>query len=288
MLNRALQKERLLRIGIIGQLKRGKSAFLNSLLFGAEEILPKAATPMTAALTRISYSAAPQATIEFYSPGEWNKIRETASKMSAKQKEYQAQLDAFRQRKQKKRVGSEPYPLPPEVRAEEKACGELVEMARNLAVDDYLGDKHVIEGIRDNEDLAGSLNDFVGAGGRFTPIVKSTELKLDLESLKGIEVVDTPGMNDPIKSRGYKTKKFIGECDVVFFLSYCSQFLDMQDMTLLAQNIPNDGIDEIFLIGSLFDSTLMDCYSDYDSVGQAIVAVIGKLNKQAKGQCGQE
>lgn len=45
----AINENRLLRIGIIGQIKRGKSSFLNSLLFKGQDILPKAATPMTAA-----------------------------------------------------------------------------------------------------------------------------------------------------------------------------------------------------------------------------------------------
>ena len=47
---------RLLKIGIVGEVKSGKSSFLNALIFDGEDILPKASTPMTAALTRIIYS----------------------------------------------------------------------------------------------------------------------------------------------------------------------------------------------------------------------------------------
>ncbi|MFM9500931.1 dynamin family protein, partial [Streptomyces galilaeus] len=75
-------------------------------------------------------------------------------------------------------------------------------------------------------------------------------LALNLPGLKDIEVVDTPGLNDPIVSRGRRTQEFLGQCDVIFLLSYCGQFLDSQDMALLAQNIPNKGIEEIILIGS--------------------------------------
>ena len=45
------KKDRLLRIGIVGAVKAGKSSLLNSLFFKGQDILPKAATPMTAALT---------------------------------------------------------------------------------------------------------------------------------------------------------------------------------------------------------------------------------------------
>lgn len=44
---------RTLKIGIVGGVKAGKSSFLNALLFRGRDILPKAATPMTAALTKI-------------------------------------------------------------------------------------------------------------------------------------------------------------------------------------------------------------------------------------------
>ena len=44
-----------LNIGVVGQVKAGKSSFLNTLLFGGQEILPKAATPKTATLTKMEY-----------------------------------------------------------------------------------------------------------------------------------------------------------------------------------------------------------------------------------------
>ena len=53
------QQDRALRIAIVGQMKAGKSSFINALLFPVD-ILPKAATPMTAALTRIAYSDKPR------------------------------------------------------------------------------------------------------------------------------------------------------------------------------------------------------------------------------------
>ena len=43
-----------LTIGVIGQMKSGKSTFLNAFVF-ENDVLPTATTPMTAALTVISY-----------------------------------------------------------------------------------------------------------------------------------------------------------------------------------------------------------------------------------------
>lgn len=281
------QQNRLLRIGIIGQIKRGKSSFLNTLLFNGQDILPKAATPMTAALTRISYAEEPQATVEFYTKQEWQKVTNTASKVLEAEVVYEQQLTEFRQNQQQgisRRSRGQRPPIKPNHSDEEKACCELVKMVEKsgVAIYDFLGLEHVIENVSNNSDLVEKLAAFVGADGTYTPIVKSTELKLNVDGLQGIEVVDTPGMNDPIISRGRRTQEFIGQCDVVFFLSYCGQFLDMHDMGLLAQNIPNKGIKDIVLIGSIFDSALLDEYDNYGSIQQALPALTTKLANVAR------
>ena len=70
------------------------------------------------------------------------------------------------------------------------------------------------------------LQDYVGAHGRFTPIVNYVELEVNLPELEDLEIVDTPGLNDPIVSRSYATRQFLRACDVVILLSPCSQFMD--------------------------------------------------------------
>ena len=59
-------QERLLRIGIVGSVKAGKSTFLNSLLFDGQEVLPRAATPMTASLTCLFTNLAMQKWLSFF------------------------------------------------------------------------------------------------------------------------------------------------------------------------------------------------------------------------------
>ncbi len=57
-----------LKVGIIGRVKAGKSSLLNALIFEGVEVLPKAATPMTASLTVLKYAQNLSAEVEFYSP----------------------------------------------------------------------------------------------------------------------------------------------------------------------------------------------------------------------------
>ncbi|KTG21230.1 hypothetical protein AUR67_07785 [Pseudoalteromonas sp. XI10] len=279
-------ENRLLRIGIIGQIKRGKSSFLNSLLFNGQDVLPKAATPMTAALTKICYAQQPKALVEFYSKNEWGKVKNLADTAFTKQANYENALLEYQASKSiTQKQGA--YTLTPErpvLSDEEKASIELLNMVKSsgLNVAQYLDTTILLDEVNNNDELVDKLNNYVGSSGEFTPIVKSTELHFNIESLRDIEVVDTPGMNDPIISRGRRTQEFIGQCDVVFVLSNSGQFLDQSDMSLLAQNIPNKGIEDIVLIGSLFDGALLDEYHNYPSIQQALPAITAKLNNQAK------
>ncbi len=287
----AQNDNRLLRIGIIGQIKRGKSSFLNSLLFNGKSVLPKAATPMTAALTKISYAQTPKALIEFYSKNEWQNVVSVAVKVLTAQARYLQALQTFESSQYDKNASlamGAIRPIEPTVSDEETACVELASMMKKSAIklDDYLGKTISLDKVTSHDDLVDELNNYVGANGQFTPIVKSTELQLNIDSLKNIEVVDTPGMNDPIISRGRKTQEFIGQCDVIFFLSNTCAFLDMHDMGLLAQNIPNKGIEDIILIGSRFDDVLLDVCDDYAGMGELLESVTDKLSAEAEKNVG--
>ncbi len=57
-----------LKVGIIGRVKAGKSSLLNALIFEGKDVLPKAATPMTASLTVLKCAKTLSAQVEFYSP----------------------------------------------------------------------------------------------------------------------------------------------------------------------------------------------------------------------------
>ncbi|POM13129.1 hypothetical protein CUU62_15540 [Pseudomonas sp. WP001] len=50
-----VEENRLLQIGVVGRVKAGKSSLLNALIFDGHAILPRAATPMTAALTTLTH-----------------------------------------------------------------------------------------------------------------------------------------------------------------------------------------------------------------------------------------
>ena len=123
----------------------------------------------------------------------------------------------------------------------------------------------------DIKELQDILENFVGADGQFTSVVKSLTIRLNDERLKGMRIVDTPGVNDPVVSREHRTREFLRECHGVFFLSFASRFFDSTDVNFLTNRIGSQGIGTVVLIASKFDSVLQDSGSKFeDDLGNAI------------------
>lgn len=284
---------RLLKIGIVGEVKAGKSSFLNSLIFDGEDILPKASTPMTAALTRIIFSERSEAKIVFYKKNDWETI-ETMSSQYDKivENRYKEHLKKLEKQEEKLRNSIECVSirkpslqefrgqLEKEIPEKYRACKELVELAEKK-INKGILDKLDTEEIITVENLKEELEKYIGADGDYTPIVKHVELRINKENLKDIEIIDTPGLNDPVISRGETTKDFLGNCDVIFLLSYCGQFLSQEDISFICETLPREGVKETVIIGSKFDSGLLDCNKTKEL--KEAIAISQKLyNEQSK------
>ena len=262
----AKNASRKLSIGIVGAVKAGKSSFLNACIFNGEDYLPKAATPMTAALTRITYSETPKAIIHFYTTEDWETIEKNSALYDeALDKAY----DEYRQRNGTQNAQTEhdddrlvnrqlkskqEFEVYFKCKSEtQRGAKELTKMVENPTLLDKLGTTDEIDG-----DIIQKLNDYVGANGCYTPIVSYVELQVDNPYVKDFEIVDTPGLNDPIVSRGIRTKQFLRLCDVVILLSPCSQFMDSRTVTLMANSLPCAGVREILVVGSKLDSGILN------------------------------
>lgn len=254
----AKNTERLLRIGIVGQVKAGKSSLLNALLFEGESVLPKAATPMTAALTIIKYGESFKAEVQFYTTQDWNDMKAAYEEYKRRYIETKRILEQgqqggglFGRQSKSEEIDHIQILTKSKMPEEWKAAAEIITMVEKNGIDvyKYLDSSAVAEDIT-------MLSEYVGTKGKFTPIVRNVTLYYNFPKLKDIEIIDTPGINDPIVSRGRATKSFLGQCDAVFMLSICSHFMDTSDLQLLAQNLPEKGIKDIVIIGSQFDAEL--------------------------------
>lgn len=281
-----------LKVGIIGRMKAGKSSLLNALIFEGKNVLPKAATPMTASLTILKYAQSLSAQVEFYSQKdilelkneheryvrEFNKIVEEEVK---RQKEKQSLVNRFKEgvknvdkifsgNKSDKEAPKERILSDEEInkRAERIAKNTLNEDTKLVSSCDQY-ERMKKSGLINTENLdpriqANSLQElnqkllqFVGADGKFMPCTKAVQISLNNPNLKDLEVIDTPGVNDPIASREERTKALLKDCDVVFIVSPSNQFLTDSDMSLFDRVSNKEGLQEIYFVASQADSAVL-------------------------------
>ena len=262
-----------LKIGVVGQVKAGKSSFLNSLFFNGENVLPRASTPMTAGLTVLKYGDTNQFEVEYYNNKEWETFEDNA-------KYYDQQVQ--NQKLQDPSLTDEEAAKLANIDSRICAAKELVancsRSARANIQETSKVDTKDFAGITDLQDI---LEDYVGANGNYTSIVKCLTIKMHDERLKDIEIVDTPGVNDPVLSREQRTREFLRGCHGVFFLSYSGRFFDSTDVNFLTERIGDQGIGTVVLIASKFDSVLQDLGTKYrDDLSSAIEDCQRTLKKQ--------
>ncbi len=307
-----------LKVGIIGRVKAGKSSLLNALIFEGVEVLPKAATPMTASLTILKYADTLSAEVEFYSQKdiaelkngharyvrEFNRIVDEEVK---KQKEKQSLLNRAKEglnkvgNKFSRNKGEEAVPKE-RVLSDE----EINERAERIAKDKLKGDEKLVSsydqyermkksGLLNTETLdpriqANSLQElnqkllqFVGADGKYMPYTKAVQISLNNPNLKDLEVIDTPGVNDPIASREERTKALLKDCDVVFIVSPSGQFLTDSDMDLFDRVSNKEGLQEIYFVASQADSAVLSM-SEVEKSNQHLPTAFENAQKALSSQ----
>lgn len=241
------REDRKLNIGIIGRVKAGKSTFLNSLLFQGDSILPTAVTPKTAALTRIEYGKENRLEIEYYTRREWESLKENARSDSNQN--------------------------------EAVVAREIIKMVEESGIN---AEEHISKGMHVQvydayDEMKVDLNRFIGENGEFTPLVKCATIYINNDDLEGISVVDTPGLYDPVVSRIDRTRHFVELCDVVFFLSKSTAFLDRNDIDLMASQLPKKGVKRLILVCSRLDDGLRDTLWNKKSLDEALEDTKKKL-----------
>jgi hypothetical protein len=243
-----LSTNSILRIGVVGQVKAGKSSFLNSLFFDGESVLPKASTPMTAGLTILEYGESNTFSIEYYNTKEWDVFVN-----------YNNQYDGFIRDCKAENPELSEEEIIKKIDPVISSAHELVTSCSNKAKSKIQENPLVDEvPFSSHKDLQDTLNNYVGADGDYTSVVKCLTIKLHDERLKELQIVDTPGVNDPVVSREQRTREFLRSCHGVFFLSLSSRFFDSTDVSFLSDRIGGEGIGTVVLLASKYDSVLQD------------------------------
>ncbi|GAA8018299.1 dynamin family protein [Helicobacter pylori] len=285
-----------LKVGIIGRVKAGKSSLLNALIFEGKDVLPKAATTETSSLTILKYAQNLSAEAQFYNEKDMEELKRDHERYEKKFKEIvseeikkieekqqgllnkakegakkirHAAMGMFRKNKSNEEAPKERILNDEEIlkKAQKIAKNELNNDAKLSASHDQyermkesglINPKDFETRIQADslEELNQKLYQFVGKEGKFMPYTKAVQISLNNPNLKDLEIIDTPGVNDPIVSREARTKALLKECDVVFVIIPSGNFLTDSDMDLFDRVSNKEGIQRVYFVASQADSAV--------------------------------
>ncbi|NLN13239.1 MAG: ATP-binding protein, partial [Arcobacter skirrowii] len=196
-------------IGITGVMNAGKSTMLNALM--GKEILGSAVVPETANLTIVNHYPTPNAKVFYWDKKEWEKIENSAKN-----------LESMR---------------------------EFVEETKRVFKDDLKN--YIKDSSRFDEVDINDLKSYTSAdhSGKKCNLVKYVELGADLKFLSdGIEIVDTPGLDDPVIQREEITKEYISKCDMMLHLMNVSQSATLKDVEFIIDAVLYQNISKLLVV----------------------------------------
>ena len=196
-------------IGITGVMNAGKSTMLNALM--GKEILGSAVVPETANLTIVKHNPSETAKVYYWNKAEWQRI-ENAAKELESMRDYVNETHRI--------FGNE--------------------------LSSYIKEESRFDEV-DVKDL--SLYTSAEASGKKCNLVKYVELGSDLDFLKdGIEIVDTPGLDDPVIQREEITKEYLSQCDMMLHLMNVSQSATLKDVEFIIDALLYQNISKLLIV----------------------------------------
>ena len=226
-------------IGITGVMNAGKSTMLNALM--GKEILGSAVVPETANLTIVKHNPTDNAKVFYWDTKEWEKIEESAKSLES-MKDFVLETN--------------------------KVFGE------NL--------KNYIRPIsRFDEVDINDLSSYTSAehSGKKCNLVKYVELGSNLKFLSdGIEIVDTPGLDDPVIQREEITKEYISKCDMMMHLMNVSQSATLKDVEFIIDAVLYQNISKLLVVITRADTV------SKKNLEEVIEYTKSSIQKQLKAQ----
>ena len=231
-------------IGITGVMNAGKSTMLNALM--GKEVLGTSVVPETANLTLIKYAEKPSAKVVYWNSSQWKRIEQSAKEIKAMAAYVKETKEHFKE--------------------------EL--------------DAYVQEDSREDEIKIEELSAYTSAAdsSKRCNLVKQVELGSDLHFLhEGIEIVDTPGLDDIVIQREEITKEYVSQCDLMIHLMNVSQSATSKDIEFIVDALLYQNISKILIVITRVDMVrAKDVQEVIAYTKESISAQLHKVNKNAK------
>lgn len=214
------------RIAVIGQIKAGKSSFINAFVQRGE-MLPTDINPWTAVVTSLHFRddgtpAKYAAQFHMFAREEWQRLAEGGGRL--------------RELTERLVPGFEPELL----KAQIEVMRARVEQRLGPGIDQLLGQTHRYETVTpeliDSYVSAGTFLDSAGPSNRrnYSDVTRAAELFLSGGPFAcPVTLVDTPGTNDPFLVRDEITRRSLENADIFLFVISALQPLSADDIALL-------------------------------------------------------
>ena len=226
-------------IGITGVMNAGKSTMLNALM--GREILGSAVVPETANLTVVKHAVTEKAKVYYWNKQEWSKIETAALELESMREYVNETINTF---------GDE--------------------------LDSYIKKESRYDEVEIN-DL--SLYTSAEASAKKCNLVKYVELGSNLDFLSdGIEIVDTPGLDDPVIQREEITKEYISQCDMMLHLMNVSQSATFKDVEFIIDALLYQNISKLLVVITRADTV------SKEQLDEVISYTKSSIEKQLKAQ----
>lgn len=201
-------------IGITGVLSAGKSTFLNALL--GQEVLGTSSVPETANLSVLRYGETPRARVHFWSKEQWEDLESQSA--------YDSNLKAF-------------------VKESKEHFKDTLQ--------DFITSPKYSKDIELND-----LSAYTSANhtSKFCNLVEKVELFMPLAFLEnGVEIVDTPGLDDPITKREDITREYIEHCDMLIHIMNVSCAATQKDIDFILEALLEQNISRLLVVLTRID-----------------------------------
>jgi len=202
-------------IGISGVMNAGKSTMINALM--GKAILGTSVVPETANLTVLKYDKAEQAFVFYWNRQEWDNIVKASQT-----------LDAM------------------------KNFVEESQAVFESDLDLYIQKKSRVDQVPVHE-----LSKYtsVKKSDKKCNLIKVVEVKTPLSFLQnGVEIVDTPGLDDPVIQREEITKAYISRCDMLLHLMNVSQSATQKDIEFILDALLYQNVSKLLIVISRADT----------------------------------
>lgn len=116
-----------------------------------------------------------------------------------------------------------------------------------------------IKELKDIKITPNELKNYTTANNPISPYVKEVILGIDLDILKdGINIVDTPGLDDAVVLREELTKRYMQESDFTLHLMNASQSATKKDMSFICNTLKNGKSGGLIIVLTHIDKLNLD------------------------------